>query len=90
MADELKTRTVVSCALNGTVDLEKPVVVKLGLFDERVVGVCAWSSRDGHFVLTLDKTDFIDQQTSKDDDLRRRKNRNKWLPWRYSDGRTLG
>lgn len=59
-SEHMKARTVVSVALNSMVDLDKPVIVRLGLEDKRTVGVGSWSTQDGQLVLTLtDDHDFF-------------------------------
>ncbi len=52
MTDQLKTRTAISVALNMNID--KPVKVRLGLHDDRVVNVVAWTTNDeGGLLLVL-------------------------------------
>jgi hypothetical protein len=55
MPDPLAARTVLSVALNSRVDLDKPVLIKLGLYDERTIEARYWSTKGGHLVLTLDE-----------------------------------
>lgn len=50
----LSTRTVLRVGL-GAQDMDAPVMVRLGLFDDRVLTVTSWSmTADGGLQLTLD------------------------------------
>lgn len=68
----ISARTLVSVAINATVDLEKPVIVRLGLWDNRATYLGTWSSRDGHLMLTLADTPHIEQRSMEESDKVRR------------------
>lgn len=59
MADVLKLRTVLSTALHGGIDLDKPLMVRLGLHDPRIVPARCWSSWEGHHLVVLDDTPWL-------------------------------
>ena len=51
----MNLRTVISMAITSSVDLDKPLLIKLGCFDDRTIEAVSWSiQKDGHLVLTLD------------------------------------
>lgn len=73
MSDEpLTARQVVVRALGSGVDIEEPVQVRLGLWDDRTVSVIAHTAADGHYVLTLAEHDAIDAEDYQTWNQRRR------------------
>lgn len=59
MGDVLKLRTVLSTALHSGIDLDKPLMVRLGLHDPRIVPARCWSSWEGHHLVVLDDTPWL-------------------------------
>jgi hypothetical protein len=53
MGKPMTLRTVISTGLVPGVDLDKPLLVRLGLGDPRVIPAGSWSSYQGHHIVTL-------------------------------------
>jgi len=53
MSKPMTGRSILGLALHA--DIDKPVVIKLGIHDSRTLSVKAWSTKDGALLLVLDE-----------------------------------